>query len=145
MNVAHLLTDDDAVSPVIGVILMVAITVILAAIIGVYALNANSTKPAQPTVNWEPETNTSGSGVTADFGHGGGDTVERPTEILEFHPEGHDPAQPVHADADGDGYLDTNEHLFSDAYDASDGTEVDLVWVENDDSSTVIATHTIRT
>ncbi|MEF8852091.1 MAG: archaellin/type IV pilin N-terminal domain-containing protein, partial [Haloarculaceae archaeon] len=31
MDVKKLFTDDDAVSPVIGVILMVAITVILAA------------------------------------------------------------------------------------------------------------------
>ena len=30
--------DDDAVSPVIGVILMVAITVILAAVIGTFVL-----------------------------------------------------------------------------------------------------------
>jgi len=33
MNIKQLLNDDDAVSPVIGVILMVAITVILAAVI----------------------------------------------------------------------------------------------------------------
>jgi len=31
MQIKHLMQDDDAVSPVIGVILMVAITVILAA------------------------------------------------------------------------------------------------------------------
>jgi len=34
----HLLQDDDAVSPVIGVILMVAITVILAAVIATFVL-----------------------------------------------------------------------------------------------------------
>ncbi|ELZ82517.1 flagellin-like protein [Haloferax elongans ATCC BAA-1513] len=38
MNVKELLADDDAVSPVIGVILMVAITVILAAVIGTFVL-----------------------------------------------------------------------------------------------------------
>ncbi|KAB1193538.1 type IV pilin [Haloferax sp. MBLA0076] len=38
MNFKDLLTDDDAVSPVIGVILMVAITVILAAVIGTFVL-----------------------------------------------------------------------------------------------------------
>jgi len=38
MNVRELFTDDDAVSPVIGVILMVAITVILAAVIGTFVL-----------------------------------------------------------------------------------------------------------
>ncbi|WP_254823356.1 type IV pilin [Haloglomus halophilum] len=38
MNFNNLFTDDDAVSPVIGVILMVAITVILAAVIGTFVL-----------------------------------------------------------------------------------------------------------
>jgi len=38
MNVRELIADDDAVSPVIGVILMVAITVILAAVIGTFVL-----------------------------------------------------------------------------------------------------------
>jgi flagellin-like protein len=38
MNLTELLGDDDAVSPVIGVILMVAITVILAAVIATFVL-----------------------------------------------------------------------------------------------------------
>ena len=38
MQFKRLLTDDEAVSPVIGVILMVAITVILAAVIGTFVL-----------------------------------------------------------------------------------------------------------
>jgi flagellin-like protein len=38
MNLRNILADDDAVSPVIGVILMVAITVILAAVIGTFVL-----------------------------------------------------------------------------------------------------------
>ncbi|MFB6068761.1 MAG: type IV pilin [Halobacterium sp.] len=38
MNFRQLFTDDRAVSPVIGVILMVAITVILAAVIGTFVL-----------------------------------------------------------------------------------------------------------
>ena len=42
MQLKQLLTDDDAVSPVIGVILMVAITVILAAVIGTFVLGLGS-------------------------------------------------------------------------------------------------------
>ncbi|MEF8885577.1 MAG: type IV pilin N-terminal domain-containing protein, partial [Haloarculaceae archaeon] len=38
MKISELFTDDDAVSPVIGVILMVAITVILAAVIATFVL-----------------------------------------------------------------------------------------------------------
>jgi flagellin-like protein len=39
MKIQQLFKDDAAVSPVIGVILMVAITVILAAVIGTFVLN----------------------------------------------------------------------------------------------------------
>ena len=49
--------NEDAVSPVIGVILMVAITVILAAIIGVFVLNmagdVESSKSVGVTANLE--------------------------------------------------------------------------------------------
>jgi len=43
MKFKQLLTDDDAVSPVIGVILMVAITVILAAVIASFVLGLGDT------------------------------------------------------------------------------------------------------
>ena len=42
MKLHELFADDDAVSPVIGVILMVAITVILAAVIGTFVLGLGS-------------------------------------------------------------------------------------------------------
>ena len=42
MNINQLFADDRAVSPVIGVILMVAITVILAAVIGTFVLGLGS-------------------------------------------------------------------------------------------------------
>ncbi len=66
--------DDDAVSPVIGVILMVAITVILAAVIGTFVLglggSIQSTPPnAQFTFN---ENNTGALEMT----HDGGDAVQ---------------------------------------------------------------------
>jgi flagellin-like protein len=49
MKFKRLLTDDEAVSPVIGVILMVAITVILAAVIGTFVLNLGDDVQANPT------------------------------------------------------------------------------------------------
>jgi len=63
MNIKDLLTDDSrAVSPVIGVILMVAVTVILAAVIGAFVLDlgddASSTAPqAQFTYDFDDQTN----------------------------------------------------------------------------------------
>ena len=48
MQIKNLFTDDEAVSPVIGVILMVAITVILAAVIGAFVLGIGSNQEAAP-------------------------------------------------------------------------------------------------
>ena len=82
MNLKQLITDDDAVSPVIGVILMVAITVILAAVIASFVLGLGSeTGPAAPQASWEFTDDGSG-----DFSitHTGGDTVDSSSLTLEF-------------------------------------------------------------
>ena len=47
MELKQLFADDSAVSPVIGVILMVAITVILAAVIGSFVLNLGGVAAAE--------------------------------------------------------------------------------------------------
>lgn len=53
MNLKNLLKEDDAVSPVIGVILMVAITVILAAVIASFVLGLGDTADeVQPTTSF---------------------------------------------------------------------------------------------
>ncbi|PSP83147.1 type IV pilin [Halobacteriales archaeon QS_6_64_34] len=61
MNLKTLLTEDDAVSPVIGVILMVAITVILAAVIATFVLGLGdsvSNNAPQATFEFNPSDNT---------------------------------------------------------------------------------------
>jgi len=67
-------TDDDrGVSPVIGVILMVAITVILAAVIGAFVLGLGDQVSTQaPQASFEFEF--SGE-ETVEITHGGGDDV----------------------------------------------------------------------
>ncbi|MFB6125741.1 MAG: type IV pilin [Halolamina sp.] len=79
MQLTELLTDDDAVSPVIGVILMVAITVILAAVIGTFVLGlGNNIQQSSPQATFEI-----GSNQLADSGanntsitHSTGDSIE---------------------------------------------------------------------
>ena len=75
MNIKELFTDDSAVSPVIGVILMVAITVILAAVIGSFVLNlGGSLNDSAPQASFGFEYNASGSNVTVT--HQSGDSIE---------------------------------------------------------------------
>jgi flagellin-like protein len=74
MNVKQLFTDDSAVSPVIGVILMVAITVILAAVIGSFVLNLggslNDTAP-QASFGFDY-----GNDTSVNVTHQSGDTID---------------------------------------------------------------------
>jgi len=70
MDLKQLFTDDDAVSPVIGVILMVAITVILAAVIGAFVLNIGGNQETAPQNQFDFQYNSTGN-VTVSHGGGG--------------------------------------------------------------------------
>jgi flagellin-like protein len=74
MNADTLFNDDRGVSPVIGVILMVAITVILAAVIGTFVLGlGDSLGNNQPTAQLNADLNASNDSIT--LSHGGGDSL----------------------------------------------------------------------
>lgn len=80
MKFKQLLVDDDAVSPVIGVILMVAITVILAAVIGTFVLGlGDQLQQTSPTATFNFDFDSDGAANNAaivSIGHDGGDTVD---------------------------------------------------------------------
>ena len=80
MDLKELFTEDRGVSPVIGVILMVAITVILAAVIGAFVLGlgdqASNTAP-QASFNFDFDD----PNVTVT--HSGGDDIENNTLTLQ--------------------------------------------------------------
>jgi len=66
------LDDDRGVSPVIGVILMVAITVILAAVIGTFVLGLGDSLEQAPQAQLDAESNTDGDLLIS---HNGGDAI----------------------------------------------------------------------
>jgi len=68
------LTDEQAVSPVIGVILMVAITVILAAVIASFVLGLGETS-VTPTASFSFDYEEPGQNLTIT--HDGGDSVRQ--------------------------------------------------------------------
>jgi flagellin-like protein len=73
MKINSIFTDEDAVSPVIGVILMVAITVILAAVIGAFVLGIGGSQESPPQASLDFQY----TGSTLDkIQHGGGDTID---------------------------------------------------------------------
>jgi flagellin-like protein len=77
-------TSDRAVSPVIGVILMVAITVILAAVIGAFVLEIGDQQETAPSTSFDSEqaiiyyedpTGDSSNLTTVEISHAGGQTI----------------------------------------------------------------------
>ena len=79
MNLRSIFVDDEAVSPVIGVILMVAITVILAAVIGTFVLGlgdqVQSTSP-QASFQFDYSEKTGTDSDELDVTHDGGDSID---------------------------------------------------------------------
>ncbi|MFB6179873.1 MAG: type IV pilin [Halorientalis sp.] len=77
MQVKKLITDDSAVSPVIGVILMVAITVLLAATAASFFLGlaGNNTTTPQVAMNFDYTSSNNHHDDRVKITHAGGDTV----------------------------------------------------------------------
>jgi flagellin-like protein len=76
-NLKQLLTEDDAVSPVIGVILMVAITVILAAVIASFVLGlGDQAQQTTPQASFAWDYDASGGNNVVTITHDGGDSIQ---------------------------------------------------------------------
>ncbi|MFC6955451.1 type IV pilin N-terminal domain-containing protein [Halorubellus litoreus] len=127
MQLKNLFADEDAVSPVIGVILMVAITVILAAVIGAFVLGIGGSQEQVPQASFSFE-GTSGNAYTIT--HEGGDTI---TTALDIKVDGSD---------DGDWSADISA---GDTYTTGSASDsITIVWNSpSSDSSSVIGEHDI--
>ena len=71
MELKQVLSEERAVSPVIGVILMVAITVVLAAVVGTYVLDLSENVGTTPQAKFDFDYR----GGTLTVTHGGGDPI----------------------------------------------------------------------
>jgi flagellin-like protein len=126
----NLLTEDRAVSPVIGVILMVAITVILAAVIGTFVLGlgdqvSESAPQAQFTFDFESST-----GVLT-ITHDGGDSI---------------PSDEINVTGSGNDVRWDNANSITTVYDVSAGnsTVIDGTAAGGGTESTLSAGDTVR-
>ena len=90
-KIKAILDDDRGVSPVIGVILMVAITVILAAVIGGFVLNLGGDLQSTPQAQLSLEPGDSSNNVFIN--HNGGDSLD-PDNLRVTSPDGTISSQP---------------------------------------------------
>jgi flagellin-like protein len=132
MNVKELLTDDRAVSPVVGVALLIAITVILAAVIGgvVLGLGTSSADAPQASLSFENSTG------TLSVNHDGGEALVASEVVVRVD----DPNSSVTGFSFGN---DTAASESTQVADGIDGDEtVNLVWQDpNSDDEQVLATY----
>jgi FlaG/FlaF family flagellin (archaellin) len=90
MELQSLLADDDAVSPVIGVILMVGITVTMAAVVGAFVLGVDTTTSVPDAelryVAEEGATDGWGNDANEQFvvQHDGGDDVDTARVTVQY-------------------------------------------------------------
>jgi len=92
MDITQLFDDDSAVSPVIGVILMVAITVILAAVIATFVLGlGDSVSNTAPQASFGFNYDTDNTNNQLDITHNGGDTIESQLLSVSADQEFQDP------------------------------------------------------
>lgn len=129
MNVSKFLTDDRAVSPVVGVALLIAIAVILAAAIGGVVLGIG-VGPANdaPSASLEFDHNDSDLIIT----HAGGDTLNFADDEVEIRGDINDSATVDENLAAGETITVDNE---SDNID--DGDEFSVVYVGGDDETVI--------
>jgi flagellin-like protein len=150
MKVGELIRDERAVSPVIGVVLMDAITVILAAVIGTFVLGlGSSTQPAAPNAYFEFEFTPSGgngfAGIDGDeveITHKSGDTIDR--SRLTVLLEGTELPSPWPTTKVQAGTTYTYDDSVAGGPDLADEDTVRIVWESEDgESSATIGTGTV--
>lgn len=121
-------TDDRAVSPVIGVILMVAITVILAAVIGTFVLGlGDSLNDSTPQAQINIADNTAVTG-NATISHRGGDPLTGSDLTVQA--------------SDGTTYA-TSDLAVGESYDINPGTGEVTIQIIHNPSDSIIAEQTI--
>lgn len=137
MNLKNLFTDDDAVSPVIGVILMVAITVILAAVIGAFVLDLGSSQESTPQISFDFDEK-SGGDVLVKMQSGesiSGDLLS--TQI--------DGSGQLVSGNDWDQYTEVGAGDSVTVENTDSSTEIEIIWTaESGDTSSSLASYDVQ-
>jgi len=134
MNIKKFTEGDRAVSPVIGIVLMVAITVILAAVIGTFVLGLGDsvTGETAPQASWETADGPNGSAVVV--AHNGGDSVEASNLDVTIDDS------PVPSENVSDPFSGTVSAGSETIVNVSDGEEVQVIWNAPDSDSSQVLT-----
>ena len=145
MDLKKLFTDERAVSPVIGVILMVAITVILAAVIGAFVLGIGGDQEQTPQASISLDLDPDAGEI--EIAHNGGQTLELDDVGMSLNGSFDDGTDPLTEaeDADAGDTLSSGETLDLDDnndFDSNDFNEDTTVRVVHQPTGGILASGT---
>ena len=124
MQFTQLFDDNRAVSPVIGVILMVAITVILAAVIGTFVLGlSDQVGDTAPQASFGFDSPSAGN-ASVTITHEQGAEIESDLNVRYTNTTGGDVTEPWSGPISAGDFHTTNESVL-------DGTTVRVVWTSD--------------
>jgi flagellin-like protein len=140
MKLKNLINDDDAVSPVIGVILMVAITVILAAVIGTFVLGlGDQLQDTSPTTSLSFD-QAAGNDEQIEVAHDGGDSLD--TDRISFTFDGTEDLQNENTDVtdwpNGDKITAGDSTLVDLTGSPSSGDTLKVVWTSDGSGNSAV-------
>ena len=144
MELKRLLKDDDAVSPVIGVILMVAITVILAAVIATFVLGLGeqvSTTAPQASFSFDWDGQAGGGVENVSIRHSGGDSIQADRLYIRGDSDSGDTLSQTWGNWTESGISGTTQVSAGNRIEVGVGSaaEIDIVWesTSGEDSATL--------
>lgn len=126
-------TEDRAVSPVIGVVLMVAVTVILAAIVAAFALGMGGNASSTPQASFDYDY----ASGTVNVTHVGGDPLD-PARVT-VQKNGGD-AGVTFNDYGGDGDISTGDDV---SFSANSGDTIRIVWEGSNGKTATVSTYEV--
>lgn len=133
-KIQELFDGKRAVSPVIGVILMVAITVILAAVIGAFVLGIGGQQPDIPQTRFDFDFNDEGVTIS----HDSGDALT--TANIDVVVDGSSLGEGALDSGGSDNKYTAGEEIYSGSVDS--GSEIRIIWRGSDSDTTTTLGHT---
>jgi flagellin-like protein len=139
MKLTNLLSDSNdsrAVSPVIGVILMVAITVILAAVIGTFVLGLGDSVESAPQASFNFDYDDSVSNEEVTIRHRGGDNIDTANIEIRVNGNAIGTGDPGYKNSELSAKYTTfragNEIVIQGNDEFSSGDNIDIVYISGD-------------
>lgn len=147
MKLKRLFTDDNAVSSVVAVVLMIAVAVVLGSVVGLFVFDVADKLRTSPQITFDFTQNESSGDPVVEVLHKSGETVEE--EQLNVTVNGSDAVDddgdPVW---DGTGEVGAGDRIVvtrsADSSSLDSGDEIRITWTSNDgDSSATVGEFTV--